>query len=93
MNQITEVFEIVSSSDEENFYSMGMFLSLEDAIDAINKKSPDEWGLNIIDYASVNVRSIKIGWHNHTYETVYSKCMERVFDDDKYDYVWKEMRY
>ncbi len=90
MNQITEVFEVVSCSDEETYFSMGMFLSLEDATKAINKRSPEEWGLNIIDYVLVSVREIKIGWHNNTYETVFSKRMERTFDDEAYCWVWKE---
>ena len=60
------VFEVVDSTDDENYFTLGVFLSLSDAVREVETcDEPDDLGGDHGDheeYCVVEIRERKIGW-------------------------------
>ena len=88
------VFEVVDVSDEEAFYTIGVFLSLQEAIAAIEAKAAP-WTLcdNAMyagDYASMEIRSRRIGLDPlNNGAVVWRRAWGNVYDEDADDNDWR----
>ena len=60
------VFEVVDATDDENYFTLGVFLSLDDAMREVEScDDPDDLGGDHGDheeYCVVEIRERKIGW-------------------------------
>lgn len=83
----THIFEVVDQTDEERYYTIGLFLTEQEAMSALEANEPpcDDNGE---DAVTVEVRSRQIGWHPHDYKTVASRTWERDYADES-DEKWK----
>ena len=89
MDQQQFIFELVDASNEEAYYTIGVFLSLEDAIKGVASESEPwtlaqegaEWG----DSAKLEIRKREVGklaW-SETGEVVWSKTWVCQYDDEE----------
>jgi len=91
---VRNIFEIVDVSDEEAYFTIGIFLSLQEAIAAIEAKAAP-WTLcdNAMyagDYASIEIRSRRIGLDPlNNGAVVWKRAWNNVYDEDKDDNDWR----
>jgi hypothetical protein len=60
------VFEVVDSSNEETYWTLGIWLSLQEALAALDVENPEDVGCNEADeydeHRTIEVRERKFGW-------------------------------
>lgn len=60
------VFEAVDSSNEETYWTLGIWLTLQEALAALSVDNPEDVGCNEADeydeHRTIEVRERKIGW-------------------------------
>lgn len=60
------VFEVVDSSNEETYWTLGIWPTLQDALSALDVENPEDVGCNEADeydeHRTIEVRERKIGW-------------------------------
>jgi len=89
------MFEIADVSDEECFFTIGVFLSLEEAVAAIEAKA-EPWQLCESamfsgEYAAMEIRKKKLGILDplNNGDVVWSRKWNNVYDEDKDDDDWR----
>jgi hypothetical protein len=88
------IYEIVDTSDEECYFAIGVFLSLEEAVSAIEAK-PQPWKLcesamYSEDYACIEIRRRKVGIDPlNNGEVVWIREWRNVYDEDADDNDWR----
>lgn len=67
------VYELVDTTDYETYYPVGVFLTMDDAVSAVESKA-QPWNLSDqaydCDCATLEIRERKIGLHGPRYKTV-----------------------
>lgn len=60
------VFEVVDSSNEETYWTLGIWPTLQEALSALDVENPEDVGCNEADeydeHRTIEVRERKIGW-------------------------------
>lgn len=89
-SQMESVYELVDVSDDEVYYPLGLFLSVQDAIDAVEKhfseksEPPHEGHYDDGDVISLEVRKRDIGLAAVSFKAEWSRKWQRVWDDDDF---------
>ena len=89
-NQIEKVYEVVDATDDERYYTQGVFLSLAEAIKEIETgvdpaNLPDS---EVDEYFKIEIRERKIGWSSDG-KTVYTREWTSEYNEDLDEYEWK----
>jgi len=85
------IFELVEVTEEETYWPLGVFLTLDDAKLEIGG-TPDDFGnpLDRDECCVVEIRERKIGWHPlQVGKTVHRKAWNMEYPEDADSY-WKE---
>jgi len=96
---IESVYELVDVSDDEAYYSQGLFLSVQDAIDAVDQhfadrgEPPHEYHYETGDVISLEIRKRGFGLAEMNVKPEWSRKWRRIWDDESYadDGRWVEM--
>jgi hypothetical protein len=83
-------FEIVDCTDDEQYFPLGHWLTLADAIAALDTcKDPDDLPSdgNHDDSCKVEIRKHKLGWSGHG-RVVYRREWAQKYDEAKDEYEW-----
>jgi len=89
-SEIHFVFEMVDATDDEQYFPIGIWLTLESAMTALNEcKDPDDVGSDGCheDYFKVEIRQHQIGWSGHG-KLVYQREWTNNYDEAKDEYNW-----
>lgn len=84
------VFEMVDATDDEQYFPLGIWLTLESAMAALDEcKEPDDVGSDGChdDYCKVEIRQHGIGWSGHG-KKVYQREWISKYDEAKDEYEW-----
>jgi len=91
------IFEVRDTTDDENYYPLGLFESLDEVkkIIADHNESGEaitEYGSDCgtEDHESITVVERKIGWHSDNYKTVIQLEREQYYDEENDVYKWRE---
>ena len=79
------IFEVVDASDDERYYSLGVFLTKDEAMACLNADEPPCDGEESV---TIEVRQRKIGWHPHDSIQIASRNWTQSYDDES-DEKWK----
>jgi hypothetical protein len=88
------IFEVVDVSNEESYFAIGVFLSLQEAVEAIEAK-PEPWGLCESamysgDYACIEIRRRKMGIDPlNNGDVVWKRAWNNIYDEDADDNDWR----
>ena len=85
------VFEIVDVSEGETFYTLGCFLSLADALLALDAaKEPSDLNSDAHheNFAKVEIRERAVGWSGHG-KGVYERSWVEEYNEAKDEYQWR----
>ena len=90
MSEINKIYEIVDRTNDEIYFTLGIFLSLEEAIINVESTMPDEWGTDgcIDDYATIEIRERNIGWTGSVSNVVLSIEWENQYQEDTDENKW-----
>ena len=84
-------FELVDRTDEEMYYPLGIFLTLKDAVDAVEQQA-EPWQLSEQaydgDYVRLEIRERQVGLSQHG-EVVWSRSWENIYDEARDECSWK----
>lgn len=84
------IWEIVDSSDDEVYHTVGFFLSEAEAIAAATVDSPDDIGMDVDSYASVEVRRHPIGINpSCRYRVVFRRKWAEELNEDADEFEWR----
>lgn len=97
MNEpIAQIYEVIDRTDDEAYYTLGLFLSLDDAIKDAESKTPDDWESdgNIDDYAEIEIRERQIGWTGTNTKKVWEMSWKKTYpdNDEADDYIWEPVK-
>ena len=87
------IYEVTDTTDEERYYPIGLFLSLADAIWAIDAEYAP-WELcelagEYVDEATIEIRERETGIHTRdTGKLLWSRSWYKRYDDATDDYLW-----
>ena len=87
---IEKLYEVVDATDDEMYFTQGIFLSLEDATKAIESES-DLANLtesDLDEYCKLEIRERKIGWSGHG-KVVYTREWVSEYNEEKDEYEWR----
>ena len=85
------VFEIVDSTSDEQYWTLGMFPTLADALAALDGCTPDDMPGDHYDYEGVcrvEVRERKYGWGG-TGTCVHAREWTSEYNEAKDEYEWR----
>lgn len=86
-----EIFELVDCTDDEMYFTIGLFFSLHDAIQAIKAHGKDEAIIEYSeDYEKVEVRQRNVGFSDAG-RKVYEAERETYYDEEADEYYWREV--
>lgn len=86
-----EVFELVDVTDDEKYYSLGIWLTLEEATSALDAcQCPDDLGSYYChdDYCMVQIRERKVGWCSPDGKPVCVREWAATYDEAKDEFSW-----
>ena len=81
---------MVDSTDDEQYFPLGVFLTLREAVAALDEcEDPDDLGSDgyYDDYCKVEIRERKIGWSRQD-KKVFQREWSEKYDEDKDEYKW-----
>ena len=81
-----QIYEVVDSTDEEQYYTLGIFLTKEEALAVLDSEDPP-YNDDDPESVTVEVRSRSIGFHPHAYTTIATRTWERLYEDNEPE--WK----
>jgi len=85
---ITHIFEVVDSTDEEHYISMGFYIDEKAAIETLDVAEPprmDDWGE---DLAEFEVRKHELGWNRQTWQVIAKRRWDRQWPEQEGDPKW-----
>lgn len=89
---LTSVFELVDVTDEEMYYPLGIWLSLEEAIAVVDQCKDDPAALpspiEYEEYAKVEIRERRIGWSENNL-AVFERKWVKDYDAAQDKYCWR----
>lgn len=83
---MTHIFELVDVTDDERYYTLGLFTDLEWAIREASQYDPSQWDNNAEDFAVCEIRRRLIGLSGQDY-TVEWRC-EWTPETNEFDTIW-----
>lgn len=86
----TAVYEVIDQTSDEIYYSLGIWLSLEDAVGSIAGKdvdSVDVYGNSGDECFSAVIKKHEVGWSQGGVE-VYKVVWENVYNEEEDDCEW-----
>ena len=89
-DQIEKVYEVVDATDDEMYFTQGVFLSLEEIVKDIESES-DPSNLtdsDLEEYCKIEIRERKIGWSGHG-KTVYTREWVSEYNEAADEYEWR----
>ena len=82
MNEAPDsIYELVDSSDEERYFTLGLFLTEEAALDHLRLDYPP-YHDDRPDSVTLEVRRRPVGFHPHEWSVVASRMWVRNYDDE-----------
>jgi len=84
------IFEAVDRTDEDMYFTVGLWPTLEEAIRAFdNCNNPDEFSDDVDheEYCLIEIRERKIGWSDTGIERAKLEWM-REYDEENDEYIW-----
>jgi len=84
-------FEVVDATDEERYYTLGLFATEADALSVIEGDYPPYSDDNP-DSVTVEVRRRPLGFHPHAFDVVASKTWVRYYGHDEAHAEWEVRR-
>ena len=86
------VYEVLDTSDDEAYYTLGIFLSLEDAEKAIKEVESESESLSEYseDYEEITIRKRKIGWSIQSPSVLVIR-RGTFYDEGKDEYLWRRV--
>ena len=86
---ITKVFEIVDHTNDEVYFTQGLWPTLEEAIEAIEDLEPNDLDSfdSAEDYCRVQIHERKFGYHDLGH-CLYTVEFTGRYDAERDDYVW-----
>ena len=80
------VFEIIDQTDDEIYYPLGIFTTLDEAKDAIKNIPSDERlsEFNDSDFEKIHIQERKFGWSDNG-KTVFMLERHLIFDENNPD--------
>ncbi len=87
---ITRIYEVIDQTDDESYYTCGVFLTLAEAKAAIAIDDPRDLPTlgDLEDTAEFHIIEHKIGMTGYG-TRVYRRRWENVYDEAKDEYVWR----
>lgn len=85
---ITHIFEVVDTTDEEAYYSMGFYIDEKAALESLDQKEPPRDD-NGEDCATFEVRKRQLGWHPHEHWTIAKRRWYRLWPEQEGDTIWE----
>lgn len=88
---LKSIYEIVDYTNDEMYYSLGVFPDLDTAIKAIDNKNLyelDEFDSRDCGFFTVEIRERAIGWSGNG-KAVFSRSWSEVYDEKADEYQWK----
>jgi hypothetical protein len=82
---------MVDATNEENYFTLGLFETLAEAVDAVEKcAEPSDFGSDgqHDDLFIVEIRERRIGWCGNG-KAVYFQQWEQKYNEETDDYEWK----
>ena len=80
-----QIFEVVDATDDERYYTLGLFLTEQAAMSLLDGDEPP-CNEDDTESVTVQVRSRPIGFHPHAYTPVASRTWLRNYEDTKRDW-------
>lgn len=80
MNAPAEIFELVDATDDEHYYTLGIFLDEQAALSWLRHPKPPV-NEHDNDAVELEVRARKIGFHPHKWRVVAKRAWVREWDD------------
>jgi len=71
MKELTHIFELVDVTDEEHYYTLGLFTDLPWAIREAEQHDPSNWDNDIEDHACAEIRRRQIGLGGQDYQVLW----------------------
>jgi len=87
------VYEIVDYTDDEKYFTLGIFETAEQALDEIDKAERRDSPISEFcdgEYEEIQVLKRKIGWSQHG-TTIKTIKRQEFYDEDKDEYYWKRV--
>lgn len=86
------VFEIVDCTDDEQYYTLGLFPTLAAAMSELDTCTPDDLprdyeGCDTV--CRIEVRERKYGWHVSTGKCVHAREWTSEYNEAKDEYEWR----
>lgn len=87
------IYELVDYSYGEEYYTLGIFESVEDALREIEKVEQDYCPISEFvydDYEELHLYKRKIGWSQHGTPTLKIRRKEE-YDEEKDEFYWRRL--
>jgi hypothetical protein len=75
------VFEVVDASDEERYYTLGMFFDRNEAMSLLDCDEPP-YNDDDPESAVIEIRERPVGFHPHKFKTIAARTWVRNYSDD-----------
>lgn len=82
---MTHIYEVIDATDDERYYTLGLFLTEAEALSVLDSEEPpsDENGS---DAVTLEVRRRPLGYHPHAWTKVAERTWVRNYDDNLPDW-------
>lgn len=77
---MSRVFEVVDATNEELYYTLGVYLNIHEALALLDGKSPPYSDDNP-ESVKIEVRERRLGFYPHDYRVLASRTWVRLYDD------------
>ena len=83
------IYELVDSSDDEVYHTLGIWFGKSEAIAAASADSPVQLGMDVDSYASVEVREHHVGLNpSGRYRVVFRRKWAEKWNDEASESEW-----
>jgi len=86
------IYEVVDATDDERYYSLGVFLTEAEAVSLLDGDDPPH-NDDDPDAVIIQVRTRPIGFHPHAYTEFASRTWIRNYEDDKPDWTAQAIKF
>lgn len=89
-----DIYEVVDYTNDEMYYTLGLFLSLEQAMEYIEEaEEPDRTISEFVydHYEEIQILKRKIGWSQHG-KPVKTIRREEKYNEEEDEYYWQRIK-